>query len=116
MNVEKLRRKSVKFCRKQRRKMYLKAYKELKSEIRKESNIGNLYIRFTGRFNYAYAVAARLFYRKNKGFYVKTRMEENYHSFDFTVSEIYINWNKEPILEEIIVFSIHKEEEEEDEV
>lgn len=114
MNINKLRRRCSNYHRKQRRGSYLAAYKELKKEIGKESKRGKLIIRFQGRFNYEYAVAARLFFRKNKGFYVRVKLEETGWNNGFKATEILISWdiNCESVYDETIAFNIDSEDEE----
>lgn len=113
MNINKLRNRYYNYHRKQRRNRYLTAYKELKNEIQKESKRGKLYVRFQGRFNYEYAVAARLFFRKNKDFYVRVELEEMDWGGEFKVTKILINWdiNTAPEYNETITSNIDSDEE-----
>lgn len=108
MNINKLRRRNFTFHRKQRRRQYLTAYKELKKEIEKDSKRGKLSIHFHGRFNYEYAVAARLFFTKNKGFYVRVKLEETGWNNEFKATEILISWDidDKSVYDESIAFNI----------
>lgn len=114
MNINRLRKRHSNYHRKQRRNRYLSAYKELKNEIRKESKRGKLNVRFQGRFNYEYAVAARLFFRKNRDFYVRVKFEEAGWNNEFKVIDILISWdiNRKPMYDETIAFNIDSEDEE----
>ncbi len=114
MNINKLRKRYFNYHRKQRRNRYLAAYKELKHEIEKESKRGKLSIRFRGKFNYEYAVAARLFFSKNKDFYVRVKLEETEWNNEFKAIEILISWdiNDEPVYDESIAFNIDSDDEE----
>lgn len=111
MNIKKLRKRYFAYNRKQRRKQYISANKELRREIGKESKKGKLCVHFGGRFNYEYAVAARLFFRKNKDFYVRVRLEETGWNNEFMATEILISWdiNDKPMYDEAIVFHIDSE-------
>lgn len=114
MNINKLRKRYFNYHRKQRRNRYLAAYKELKHEIEKESKRGKLSIRFRGKFSYEYAVAARLFFSKNKDFYVRVKLEETEWNNEFKATEILISWNinDEPVYDESIAFNIDSDDEE----
>lgn len=111
MNINKLRKRHFTFHRKQRRGRYLAAYKELKKEIEKESKRGKLSIHFRGRFNYEYAVAARLFFKKNKDFYVRVKLEETGWNNEFKATEILISWDidDKSVYDESIAFNINSE-------
>lgn len=112
MNINKLRKRHCNYHRKQRRSRYLAAYKELKHEIVKESKRGKLYVHFSGRFNYEYAVAARLFFRKNKDFYIRVKLKETGWNNEFKVVEILISWdiNASSAYNETIVFNIESDD------
>lgn len=112
MNINKLRKRYFNYHRKQRRNRYLAAYKELKHEIEKESKRGKLSIRFRGNFNYEYAVAARLFFSKNK-VSMSSELEETEWNNEFTVKEILISWdiNDEPVYDESIAFNFDSDDE-----
>ena len=112
MNIKKLRKRHFTYHQKQRRRLYLSAYKELKREIEKESKRGKLTLHFRGRFNYEYAVAARLFFRKNKDFYVRVKLEDTGWNNEFKVTEILVSWdiNFEPVYNETIVFNIDSDD------
>lgn len=111
MNINKLRKRHFNYHRKQRRNRYLAAYKELKHEIEKESKRGKLSVHFRGRFNYEYAVAARLFFSKNKDFYVRVKLEETGWNNEFKATEILISWgiDDKSIYDESITFNIDSE-------
>lgn len=113
MNINKLRKRHFNYHRKQRRNYYLSAYKKLKKEIEKESKRGKLSVRFQGRFNYEYSVAARLFFRKNKDFYVRVKLEDTGWNNEFKVVDILISWdiNSKPMYDETIAFNIKSDDE-----
>lgn len=113
MNIKKLRKRSSDFHRKQRRKLYLLAYKELKKKINSDSKRGKCDTYLMGKYRYEYAVAARLFYRKNKDFYVKIQIEETEWDERYLTTEIKISWDacRTPAFEEVIYYNIESEDE-----
>ena len=58
-------------------------------------------------------MAARLFFSKNKDFYVRVKLEETEWNNEFTVKEILISWdiNDEPVYDESIAFNFDSDDE-----